>query len=200
MAAILPVMEQFYTIQGEGAFSGHAAYFIRLGGCDVGCIWCDVKDSWNAELHEKVTVEDIVLQAKQHPSRIAVITGGEPAMYNLTLLTSALKNEGFSVHIETSGAYPLLGQFDWITFSPKKFKAPLKEVSHLAHELKVVVYNKSDFEWAETHAKEVSDICKLYLQPEWDKHDKMLPLILSYIKDNPVWSVSLQTHKFMNIP
>jgi 7-carboxy-7-deazaguanine synthase len=200
MAAILPVMEQFYTIQGEGAFSGHAAYFIRLGGCDVGCVWCDVKDSWNAELHEKVTVEDIVLQAKQHPSRIAVITGGEPAMYNLTLLTSALKNEGFSVHIETSGAYPLLGQFDWITFSPKKFKAPLKEVSHLAHELKVVVYNKSDFEWAETHAKEVSDICKLYLQPEWDKHDKMLPLILSYIKDNPVWSVSLQTHKFMNIP
>ncbi len=200
MAAILPVMEQFYTIQGDGAFSGHAAYFIRLGGCDVGCVWCDVKDSWNAELHEKVTVEDIVLQAKQHPSRIAVITGGEPAMYNLTLLTSALKNEGFSVHIETSGAYPLLGQFDWITFSPKKFKAPLKEVSHLAHELKVVVYNKSDFEWAETHAIEVSDICKLYLQPEWDKHDKMLPLILSYIKDNPVWSVSLQTHKFMNIP
>ena len=200
MATILPVMEQFYTIQGEGAYSGHAAYFIRLGGCDVGCVWCDVKESWDADLHEKVTVEDIVLQAKQHPSRIAVITGGEPAMYNLTLLTEALRKEGFRVHIETSGAYPLIGHFDWITFSPKKFKAPLKEVSHIAHELKIIAYNKSDFEWAETHAKEVSDICKLYLQPEWGKHDKMLPIILDYVKENPVWSISLQTHKFMNIP
>lgn len=200
MAQVLPVMEQFYTLQGEGAYSGKAAYFIRLGGCDVGCIWCDVKESWDASLHQQVAVDDIVAQAKQHPSRIAVITGGEPAMYDLTALTTALKKEGFSVHIETSGAYPLSGYFDWITFSPKKFKAPLKSVSHTAHELKVVVYNKSDFQWAETHVNEVSDICQLYLQPEWSVQEKMLPQIIDYVKDHPVWRISLQTHKFMQIP
>jgi organic radical activating enzyme len=200
MSTPLPVMEQFYTLQGEGVYSGRAAYFIRLGGCDVGCVWCDVKDSWDASLHEKVTPEDIVLQAQQHPSRIAVITGGEPAMYDLTELTSALKAADFTVHIETSGAYPLIGHFDWITFSPKKFKAPLKEVAHLAHELKIVVFNASDFIWAETHAKEVSDVCRLFIQPEWDKSAKMLPQIIDYIKENPVWSVSLQTHKYLDIP
>lgn len=200
MSTPLPVMEQFYTLQGEGVFSGRAAYFIRLGGCDVGCVWCDVKDSWDASLHEKVTPEDIVLQAKQHPARIAVITGGEPAMYDLTELTAELKKEGFKVHIETSGAYPLIGEFDWITFSPKKFKAPLPEIAHRANELKVVVFNASDFLWAETHAKDASEYCRLYLQPEWDRSEKMLPQIIDYIKENPVWSVSLQTHKYLNIP
>ncbi|RAI98421.1 organic radical activating enzyme [Chitinophaga skermanii] len=196
----LPVMEYFYTIQGEGFYQGQAAYFIRLGGCDVGCHWCDVKESWDADKHPKYDVADIVSQAAQFPGRIAVITGGEPLMHNLDALTSALHEAGFRTHIETSGSSPLSGSLDWITLSPKKFKAPLEEVNRAAHELKVVIFNKSDFAWAEKHAALASPGCKLYLQPEWSKAKEMTPLIVDYIKDHPQWQLSLQVHKYINVP
>ncbi len=198
--ASLPLMEQFYTLQGEGAFSGQAAYFIRLAGCDVGCVWCDVKESWDAEQHPRIPVEDIVAAAAAHPARIAVITGGEPAIYDLNPLCDALHRLGFRVHIETSGAYPLLGSFDWITVSPKKFKRPLPSVCAQADELKVIVFNKSDFDWAEQHAALCMDDCLRLLQPEWDKSEAMTPLIIDYVKAHPRWRVSLQTHKWMDIP
>lgn len=193
-------MEAFYTIQGEGHHTGSAAYFIRLGGCDVGCVWCDVKDSWDADRWPKSTEESISLEAQKHPSRLAVITGGEPLMYDLTNLTNQLHSDGFLTHIETSGAHPMSGDWDWICFSPKKFKPAREEFYQAADELKVVIFHPSDLAWAETHAKKVSDGCQLYLQPEWDKTDKVLPLILDYVKNNPKWKISLQTHKFMNIP
>lgn len=193
-------MEHFYTLQGEGMYSGQAAYFIRLGGCDVGCVWCDVKDSWDASKHPVMTVEEIAAVASAHPGRIAVITGGEPGMHNLTAICKALHHEGFRVHIETSGAHPLSGKLDFITLSPKKFKAPLEENMELADELKIVVYNKSDFAWAEEHAVKVGKKCKLYLQPEWSRIDAMTPLIIDYIKQHPQWQLSLQTHKYINIP
>lgn len=196
----LPVMEYFYTLQGEGFHSGRAAYFIRLGGCDVGCVWCDVKESWDADIHPKHSIKSLVESASVHPGRLAVITGGEPLMHNLDLLTSELKNAGFQTNIETSGAHPLSGEWDWITFSPKKFKAPVDEIYAVANELKVIIFNKSDFEFAEEHASKVNPDCKLYLQVEWDKRDKMMPLIVDYIKDNPKWRTSIQTHKYMNIP
>ncbi len=196
----LPVMEAFYTIQGEGHFSGNSAYFIRLGGCDVGCVWCDVKDSWDAEKWPKLSVEEIVREVKSHPTRLAVVTGGEPLMYDLTELTESLKNSGLQTNIETSGAHKLSGDWDWICFSPKKFMKPKEEFYHSADELKVVVYNKSDFKWAEEHAARVNPDCLLYLQPEWDRSDVMLPEIINYVKDNPQWKISLQTHKFMQIP
>jgi len=200
LPASLPVMEMFYTLQGEGAFSGQAAYFIRLGGCDVGCVWCDVKESWDAEAHPKISVEAIVEEAAAHPARLAVITGGEPAMYDLNPLCDALHRLDFRVHIETSGAYPLLGRFDWITVSPKKFKAPLEDVVAQADELKVIVFNKSDFAWAEAHASFCSPDCLMLLQPEWDKSEAMTPLIIDYVKRHPRWRISLQTHKWMQIP
>ncbi len=196
----LPLMEAFYTLQGEGIYSGQAAYFIRLGGCDVGCVWCDVKESWDAAAHPQVSVEEIVAEAAKHPARLAVITGGEPLMYDLTALTTALKMAGFRTNIETSGAHPFTGQFDWVCFSPKKFKAPLPEIYEHADELKVIVYNKSDFAWAESFAEKVRPTCKLLLQPEWSKTQQMMPLIVEYVKQNPTWQVSLQTHKFMAIP
>lgn len=196
----LPLMEDFYTIQGEGFHSGKAAYFIRLGGCDVGCHWCDVKESWNAELHPLTSVAQIVANASKYPAKTVVVTGGEPLLYNLDLLTSELNKIGIKTFIETSGAYPLSGNWDWICLSPKKFKAPVQAITPLAGELKVIVFNKSDFEWAEEHAKHVSENCKLYLQPEWSKAEQMTPLIIEYVKDHPKWEVSLQTHKFMNIP
>jgi organic radical activating enzyme len=195
-----PVMEAFYTLQGEGSHSGRAAYFIRLGGCDVGCVWCDVKDSWDAAKHPQLTVEEIVGEAKKYPGRLAVITGGEPLMHDLAPLTESLHNEGFSINIETSGAHPLSGGLDWICLSPKKFKAPLAEVLPKAHELKVVIFNKSDFEWAEKYAAQVSDNCQLFLQPEWDKREQMTPLIIDYIHNNPKWALSLQTHKYIGVP
>jgi 7-carboxy-7-deazaguanine synthase len=198
--ARLPLMEQFYTVQGEGAHQGKAAYFIRLGGCDVGCVWCDVKDSWDAAAHPKVSIEAMVKAANEHPAKMAVITGGEPLMYDLTDLTAALKAADFKTHIETSGAHPLTGDWDWICLSPKKFKAPLPEVVPQADELKIIVFNKHDFKWAETYAAEVSDTCALFLQPEWDRTAEMMPLIVEYVKANPKWRISLQTHKFMNIP
>lgn len=196
----LPVMEAFYTIQGEGHFSGNSAYFIRLGGCDVGCVWCDVKDSWDGSRWPTLSVEEIVSQAKESPTRLAVVTGGEPLMYDLTELTSELHASGLQTNVETSGAHPLTGDWDWICFSPKKFMKPRAEFYETSDELKVVVYNKSDFKWAEEHAALVKPDCLLYLQPEWDKSETVLPEIIDYVKDNPQWKISLQTHKFMNIP
>lgn len=196
----LPVMEHFYTIQGEGMHSGSAAYFIRLGGCDVGCHWCDVKESWDINAHPHIDLDKLVAEVKKAGATIAVITGGEPAMHNLTGLTSLLRENSISVHIETSGSSVITGKFDWVCLSPKKLKAPLKESLKLADELKVVIYNKDDFKWAEQNAKEVSPKCKLLLQPEWSRADKVTPLIVEYVKKNPQWQVSLQTHKYMNIP
>lgn len=193
-------MEAFYTLQGEGFHQGRAAYFIRLGGCDVGCVWCDVKDSWDASKYPQLSIDDIVAEAKKYPGRLAVITGGEPLMHPLDELTHSLKAEGFETNIETSGSSPLSGDWDWICLSPKKFKAPLPDIIPLAHELKVVIFNKHDFEWAETYAAQVNPNCKLYLQPEWDKAEKVLPLIIDYIKANPQWELSLQTHKYINVP
>lgn len=197
---VLPVMEHFYTLQGEGFHQGRAAYFIRLGGCDVGCVWCDVKDSWDAEKHPKYTIEQLVAEVKKTPTRLVVITGGEPLMHNLDALTSALKEAGVETNIETSGAHPLSGHWDWICLSPKKFKEPLPGILPHANELKVVVFNKSDFDWAEKYAALVSPSCKLYLQPEWDKAAQVTPLIIEYIKANPKWELSLQVHKYINVP
>jgi 7-carboxy-7-deazaguanine synthase len=197
---VLPVMEHFYTLQGEGVFAGHAAYFIRLAGCDVGCVWCDVKESWDVSEQQWMSVGEIVKAASQHPARIAVITGGEPLMYQLSVLCDALHAEGFRVHIETSGAYPMSGSFDWICVSPKKFKAPLQDVVHLANELKVIVFNKSDFDWAEQHASMVNASCKLLLQAEWEKRTQMYPLMIDYALTNPRWNISVQTHKYLDIP
>ena len=196
----LSLMEHFYTLQGEGRYSGQASYFIRLGGCDVGCTWCDVKESWDATKHPQVTLENIVNVVRVSGSPIAVITGGEPLMHNLTGLTEQLKSIGVRTHIETSGAHPLSGSWDWICLSPKKFKAPREEVIKRANELKVVVYNKSDFEWAEKYAALVSPDCLLYLQPEWSKASVMNSLMVSYIKENPKWIFSSQSHKFLDIP
>ncbi|WP_235920986.1 7-carboxy-7-deazaguanine synthase QueE [Foetidibacter luteolus] len=206
--AALPVMESFYTLQGEGFHQGRAAYFIRLGGCDVGCFWCDVKESWDASIHPVKSIQEMVEQALQEiggarPSEtknLVVITGGEPLMHNLDALTLALHQAGFETNIETSGSSPLSGYWDWICLSPKKFKAPLPQVVAAANELKVVIYNKSDFTWAEKYAAQVSANCKLYLQPEWDKSAEMMPLIIDYIKLNPKWELSLQIHKFINVP
>jgi len=196
----LPVMEQFYTIQGEGFHQGKAAYFIRLGGCDVGCVWCDVKDSWDAEKHPKLKVESLKLKVRETPAEIVVITGGEPLMHDLTGLTKELQGAGLKTNIETSGAHPLSGSWDWICLSPKKFKAPLPEIIPLANELKIVVFNKSDFDWAEKYAALVSPSCELFLQPEWDKAAEITPLIIDYIKAHPQWQLSLQIHKYINVP
>jgi organic radical activating enzyme len=204
----LPVMEAFYTIQGEGFYQGKAAYFIRLGGCDVGCFWCDVKESWDADGHPKVSVNEIVMEAKNVVTNaggnvsdvIAVITGGEPLMHDLTALTKELKAAGFHTNIETSGSSELSGEWDWICVSPKKFKAPLPTVLQKANELKVIIYNKDDFKWAEEHARNVSAQCKLFVQPEWSKAAAMTPLIVDYIKQHPEWELSLQIHKYINVP
>ena len=196
----LPLMESFYTIQGEGFHTGKAAYFIRLAGCDVGCPWCDVKDSWDERDHPRVEISSIIDNADKSKSQIAVITGGEPLMHNLESLTQNLKDNGFQTHLETSGAYELSGYWDWICLSPKKFKKPLPETFDRADELKVIVYNKSDYLWAEKMAEKVTPECKLFLQPEWSKSKKILPQLIEYVKDNPRWQISLQVHKFMDIP
>jgi 7-carboxy-7-deazaguanine synthase len=197
---MLPVMEHFYTIQGEGFHQGRAAYFIRLGGCDVGCVWCDVKDSWDAGKHPQYNIEYIISNLKETPAKLVVITGGEPLMHNLDVLTSALQSQGFETNIETSGAHPLSGTWNWICLSPKKFKAPLPQILPVANELKVVIFNKTDFAWAEEYAAKVAAGCKLYLQPEWDKAALITPLIIEYIKANPKWELSLQIHKYINVP
>jgi 7-carboxy-7-deazaguanine synthase len=200
----LPVMEHFYTLQGEGYHQGRAAYFIRLGGCDVGCVWCDVKESWDAAAHPLITIDAIVQTVKDNTPKgsngLVVITGGEPLMHNLDALTHALQTAGFQTNIETSGSHPLSGSWNWICLSPKKFKAPLPEVVPHASELKVVVFNKSDFDWAEKYAALVSPSCKLYLQPEWDKAATVTPMIIEYIKQHPKWELSLQIHKYINVP
>ncbi len=196
----LPVMEAFYTLQGEGKFAGHAAYFIRLGGCDVGCVWCDVKESWNANPWPVLSIEKIVSDALTFPARLVVITGGEPLMYPMGPLTALLKENGFSIHLETSGAHPFSGTFDWVCFSPKKFKVPHPSIYQVADELKVVIYHPSDLAFAEEHAARVSSACELRLQPEWSKFSKRTPDLIKYIKIHPTWKISLQTHKFMDIP
>jgi organic radical activating enzyme len=195
-----PVMEMFYSLQGEGYHQGKAAYFIRLAGCDVGCVWCDVKDSWDASKHPVLSIETIVNSALAFPGRLAIITGGEPLLHNLKPLTTALKAAGFQTNIETSGSSPMSGDWDWICLSPKKFKAPLAENIPLASELKVVVFNNSDFDWAETHAALVNTSCKLYLQPEWDKSEQITPVVIEYIKSNPQWELSAQLHKYIQVP
>jgi organic radical activating enzyme len=195
-----PVMEHFYTNQGEGYHQGRAAYFVRLGGCDVGCVWCDVKESWDASKHPQMSVEEIIGHIDQTPAPMVVITGGEPYMHDLAPLIDALQEKGYAVNIETSGAHQISGHADWICLSPKKFKAPLPEMLPLAHELKVVIYHKSDFEWAEAHAARVSPYCRLYLQPEWSKAAEMTPLIVDYVKQHPKWEISLQIHKYIQVP
>ena len=196
-----PVMEHFYTIQGEGFHQGRAAYFVRLGGCDVGCVWCDVKDSWDADAHPKMSIGEIIKNIKQQTdSGLVVITGGEPLMHNLTALTKAIQDAGYQTNIETSGAHQLTGAWDWICLSPKKFKIPQEEILPFVNELKVVIFNKTDFEWAENYAAKVDPLCKLYLQPEWDKSAAITPLIIEYVKRNPKWEISLQIHKYINVP
>ena len=197
--AMLPLMEEFYTIQGEGFHTGTAAYFIRIGGCDVGCHWCDVKESWNAELHPPTGIDLIVANASKY-SETVVVTGGEPLMWDMNLLTQKLKENNRKVHIETSGAYPLTGIWDWICLSPKKNKLPTETVYENAHELKVIIHNKHDFIFAEEQAEKVNSNAILFLQPEWSKNDEMTPLIVDYVMKNPKWRVSLQTHKYLNIP
>ncbi|AWM31769.1 7-carboxy-7-deazaguanine synthase QueE [Hymenobacter nivis] len=197
---ILPVMEQFYTIQGEGFNAGRAAYFIRLGGCDVGCVWCDVKESWDADAHPRQAVAELVAAAAAHPGRNVVITGGEPLMHNCGPLTGALQAAGFQTWIETSGAHPLSGRWDWICVSPKKFRAPRPDVLAHADELKIIVFNDSDFAWAEEHAALVPATTRLYLQPEWSRAARMTPALIDYVKAHPRWQVSLQTHKYLDIP
>lgn len=196
---MLPLMEAFYTIQGEGYHKGTAAYFIRIGGCDVGCHWCDVKESWDAKLHPPSSIETIAEQAAEFSDTI-VVTGGEPLMWDMNPLTSLLKQKTLKTHIETSGAYPLTGDWDWICLSPKKRKLPISEVYSKANELKVIVYNKDDFKFAEEQAAKVPQDCILYLQPEWSVREKVTPSIVEYVMKHPKWKISLQTHKYLNIP
>jgi len=195
----LPIMESFYTIQGEGYYSGSAAYFIRVAGCDVGCHWCDVKESWDSNIHPVISITMLVDNAIKH-SKMVVITGGEPLMWNMNPLTKLLKQNGIKVHVETSGSNTLTGSWDWICLSPKKRKLPSDEVYLRANELKVIVFNKHDLIYAEEQSKKVNKKCILFLQPEWDKKDEMLPIIVDYIKKNDKWKISLQTHKYLKIP
>ena len=199
-APLLPVMESFYTIQGEGINAGRAAYFIRLAGCDVGCVWCDVKDSWDASAHAKKSIESLVAEAKSFPAKLIVITGGEPLMYDLFPLTNLLRKEGFEIALETSGAYPLTGVWDWICVSPKKFKNPIEEVIAKANELKVVIYHKKDLEWMQSLTAFTNENCALLLQPEYSKFESIVPEIVQYVKGNPRYRISLQTHKVIHVP
>ncbi len=196
---MLPLMEEFYTIQGEGAHTGTAAYFIRIGGCDVGCHWCDVKESWDAKLHPPTETDIIVNNAKNYADTV-VITGGEPLMWSLDYITTELQKNNIKTHIETSGAYPYSGTWDWFCLSPKKTKLPLDEVYDKADELKMIIHNKNDFKFAEEEAAKVNKNCKLFLQPEWSKKEKMTPMIVDYVMKNPKWKISLQTHKYLDIP
>lgn len=196
---MLPLMEEFYTIQGEGFHTGKAAYFIRIGGCDVGCHWCDVKESWNADLHPPTSTNSIVNNVVKY-AKTVVVTGGEPSMWNLEHLTKTLQKLKVKTHVETSGAYKLTGIWDWICLSPKKTKLPLESIYLRANELKMIIYNNNDFKFAEEQAAKVSENCELFLQPEWSKKEKMTPLIVDYVMKNPKWKISLQTHKYLNIP
>jgi organic radical activating enzyme len=196
---LLPLMEEFYSIQGEGFHTGKASYFIRIGGCDVGCHWCDVKESWNEKLHPATKTDSIINNAKKF-AKTVIITGGEPLMWNMDYITTNLKNKGIQVHIETSGSYSLSGTWDWICLSPKKNKLPKEKIYPLANELKIIIYNKNDFKFALEQANKVSNNCQLYLQPEWSNKEKMTPLIIDFVLNNPKWKISLQTHKYLKIP
>lgn len=196
----LPLVEEFYTLQGEGIQTGTPAYFIRLGGCDVGCSWCDTKHSWNPTLFPPVPTDEIVARAASFPAKAVVVTGGEPTTYPLGYFTRKLKEAGVKTFIETSGAYPLSGDWDWICLSPKKNAPPTDNIHRLAHELKVVIYEPSDIEWAEHHARLVTDKCSLLLQPEWSRREQLIPLLIEYIQSNPKWRLSLQVHKWIRIP
>ncbi|MFT7035238.1 MAG: 7-carboxy-7-deazaguanine synthase [Cyclobacteriaceae bacterium] len=196
----LPVMEIFYSIQGEGFHAGKPAVFVRLGGCDVGCHWCDVKESWDENDHPRMSVEDILGEVSNHSAKTVIVTGGEPLMYNLDLLTNAFRKYGYKMHLETSGVYQLTGKWDWITFSPKKFKKPEQSIYSVADEIKAIVFNQSDFAFAESFISYLRDECYQYLQPEWSKSDQMTPFIIDYAKAHPKWNISLQTHKYLNIP
>ncbi len=200
LEGFLPLMEHFYTIQGEGMHAGKPAYFLRLGGCDVGCVWCDVKESWDPAIHPMTSIEDMLGYIRKTAATNVVITGGEPLMYNMEELTKTLRSAGYQVWLETSGAYPLTGTWDHVCLSPKKFKKPVNNIYPHANELKIIVYNKSDFDWAIEHAEKTGDGCHLYLQPEWSKEKEMLPLIIDFVKVHPEWTISLQTHKYLNIP
>ncbi len=197
---LLPLMEDFYTVQGEGYNTGKAAYFIRLGGCDMGCWWCDVKESWDATLHPITPTDQIIQRALQVPARAVVVTGGEPVLYNLDYLCEELKKHGVATFLETAGVRKLTGKWDWICLSPKKNSIPLLEYFRMAHELKVIIHNESDLRWAELNAEKVHENCHLFLQPEWSKYNQILPVIVDYVKEHPEWKISLQAHKFMNIP
>jgi len=197
--SLLPVLESFYSIQGEGFHSGKPAYFIRLSGCDVKCHWCDVKESWDVSQDQHLHIDDIISRVSKASAELVVITGGEPLMHDLSVLTKALRDEGKKVHIETSGTHPLTGDYDWICFSPKKFKEPLEDFFSISDELKVIIYNRSDFKWAEELSKKVSQKTELIMQPEWSKEELISPLILEYIKSNQKWRISLQTHKYLNV-
>ncbi len=197
---LLPLVEDFYTIQGEGFHTGKAAYFIRLGGCDVGCRWCDVKESWNPKLFPPVEVAEVVSRAVACEAKSIVITGGEPLLYELEPLTRALHRAGLEIFIETSGSSPLSGSFDWICLSPKRRKHPVEEIYSVADELKVVIENSEDIEWAEECAAKVGECCMLYLQPEWSRSEIITPLLVEYVKSHPQWRISIQTHKYMRIP
>lgn len=199
MSQKLPVMERFYTIQGEGVHSGCPAYFIRLAGCDVGCVWCDVKDSWNAEEHPLLSVEDLINDVINAGANRVIITGGEPLMHDLQELTVGLRSNAVAVHLETSGVHPLSGEWNWITFSPKKFKRPTEEIFQKAHEMKVIVFHPSDIAWAEELSKKLNSECSLLLQPEWERSEEMLPLIMNFITSHPQWRLSLQTHKYIGV-
>ena len=196
----IPLMESFLSIQGEGFFSGKSSYFLRIGGCDVGCHWCDVKESWDPSIHPLTKVDDIIDKIKQYSVKIVVVTGGEPLMYNLDYLCQSLKLLDIKIHLETSGAYKLSGNFDWICLSPKKTLKPLKNIYDISDELKIIVSNKNDLKWAQDQKKLVGDECKLYLQPEWSKKEIILPQIIDFVSINSEWSISLQSHKYMNLP
>ena len=196
---LLPLIESFYTIQGEGYHKGSAAFFIRLGGCDVGCHWCDVKDSWDSKIHPPTNINEIVSNVKKNSDTV-VVTGGEPLMWDMSPITKLLKDNNIRTHIETSGAYKFSGIWDWICLSPKKNKNPLNKIYSKADELKMIIYNLDDLKFAENESKKVSSSCLLYLQPEWSKREKVMPIIVDYVMKNPKWKVYLQTHKYLNIP
>lgn len=196
----IPLMESFLSIQGEGFFSGKSSYFLRIGGCDVGCHWCDVKESWDPSIHPLTKVDDIIDKIKQYSVKIVVVTGGEPLMYNLDYLCQSLKLLDIKIHLETSGAYKLSGNFDWICLSPKKTLKPLKNIYDISDELKIIVSNKNDLKWAQDQKKLVGNECKLYLQPEWSNKEIVLPQIIDFVSKNSEWSISLQSHKYMNLP
>jgi len=196
----LPIMENFYTLQGEGYNMGKAAYFVRIGGCDVGCSWCDTKQSWNAKLFPPIPIDGIIATAAGTPAKTIVVTGGEPSLYPLDYFTEKLREASVKTMVETSGAYDLTGKWDWICLSPKKQLPPLQQNLDRADELKVIIQKVEDLKWAEENAAKVNSSCLLFLQPEWSKRDEIMDSLTNYVMANTKWSISLQAHKYMRIP